>query len=269
MATSPNNEDPGALHCPAESSNVPVVMPDCPSVRIPQILKQEINVRVERNYGVHFHHEWSSGSLTFGGCCSSSVNAFHVFSVLAETPLRGPGGRLTIRPCAQDPQCSRPLVWMVSCLPRRLHLAVVLVMERSFQQSHHSPALNMDTLSCNLALGTNPSRGESGQLRISFTLSCHSMRDPSYHLGPYFAEMLRCHGLNQWFDLTLESAWSMCLATSARRSSPLDLECLNTCQLSCEICRSCCSERPSASCCREFRRFNPSSNVFLLFGELG
>ena len=55
------------------------------------------------------------------------------------------------------------LAWMVSCLPGRLlHLAVVPVTEASKEVCNkvtQSPALNMDTRSCNLALGTNPPRG--------------------------------------------------------------------------------------------------------------
>ena len=97
-------------------------------------------------------------------------------------PLQGPGGRSTTLPCAQDPVLGPPsLGWCPVC--RDIFCILLLFLRGSFQGSvQQSQPMNMDTLSCNLALGTNPARGgrnnnnlgskkKSFQPRISFTLS--------------------------------------------------------------------------------------------------
>ena len=103
----------------------------------------------------------SSRSLAPKGRFTSSVNAFNVFSVffLPKNLLQGPGGRLTTLQCAQC--SSRPRldgVLFAATSSASCCCSCDGSFQRGFQQVNQPPALNLDTLSCNLALGTDPPR---------------------------------------------------------------------------------------------------------------
>ena len=135
-----------------------VIIPDGPtcstSPRNPQILKQEINVQVERTVG--------STSATNGFSDTRRSSLLILPRLLKSVPGAKESPSRAWRAFDNSPMCTRPnaraaLAWMVSFLPRRLlHLAVVPVTEASKEVSNkvnQSPALNMDTLSCNPCLG--------------------------------------------------------------------------------------------------------------------